>query len=138
MFLQSIVGQINAYVMSLLIPSTTLSYINAELGPSPNYPWITIVWQLGGSIIVSVSGRLSDIFGRRYFMITGACISIVGCLVGANGQSINMMIASGTLFGIGSGFQEMAYACIQEMLPNKHRMVGVGKSFTSPATNCAS
>jgi MFS family permease len=113
--------------MSLLIPSTTLSYINQELGPSPYYSWITIVWQLGGSIIVSISGRLSDIFGRRYFMITGASISIVGCLVGANGKSIDMMIVSGTLFGIGSGFQEMAYACIQEMLPNKHRMVGVGK-----------
>lgn len=124
----AIAGQINAYVMSLLIPSTTLSYINAELGPDPNFSWITIVWQLGGSIIVSISGRLSDIFGRRYFMITGASISIVGCLVGANGTSINMMIASGTLFGIGSGFQEMAYGCIQEMLPNKHRMVGVGTS----------
>lgn len=121
--------------MTLLIPSTTLSYINAELGPSPNYAWITVVWQLGAAIIVSVGGRLSDIFGRRYFMITGAVISIIGCLVGANGQSINMMIASGTLFGIGSGFQEMAYACIQEMIPNKYRMVGVG---TSACSSCCS
>lgn len=112
--------------MSLLIPSTTLSYINAELGPDPNYSWITVVWQLGAAIIVSVGGRLSDIFGRRYFMITGAVISIIGCVVGATGTSINQMIASGTLFGIGSGFQEMAYACIQEMIPNKHRMAGVG------------
>jgi MFS family permease len=106
-----------------------LSYINADLGPDPNYAWITVVWQLGASIIVSIGGRLSDIFGRRYFMITGASISIVATLIGANGTSVNMMIASGTLFGIGSGFQEMAYACVQEMLPNKHRMVGVGKLF---------
>ncbi|KAJ2904407.1 putative trichothecene efflux pump protein [Zalerion maritima] len=122
----AIAGQINAYIMTLLIPSTSLSYINADLGPDPNYPWITVVWQLGAAIIVSVGGRLSDIFGRRYFMITGAVISIVGCLVGANGKSINMMIASGALFGIGSGFQEMCYACIQEMVPNRYRMVGVG------------
>ena len=117
--------------MTLLIPSTTLSYINAELGPSENYAWITVVWQLGAAIVVSVGGRLADIFGRRYFMLTGAIISIVGCLVGANGKNIDMMIASGTLFGIGSGFQEMAYACIQEMIPNKHRMVGVGKLTSS-------
>lgn len=57
----------------------------------------------------------------------GAAISIIGSLVGANGKSINMMIASGALFGVGSGFQEMAYACVQEILPNRHRMVGVGK-----------
>lgn len=112
--------------MTLLIPSTTLPYINAELGPDPNYTWITVTWQLGASIIVSIGGRLSDIFGRRYFMMTGAIISIIGCLVGANGKSINMMIASGALFGIGSGFQELCYACIQEMVPNKYRMAGVG------------
>lgn len=125
---QAIAGQINAYIMTLLIPSTILTYINADLGPDPNYSWITVVWQLGAAVVVSVGGRLSDIFGRRYFLITGALISIVGCLVGANATSINMMIASGTLFGIGSGFQEMAYACIQEMLPNKYRMMGVGMS----------
>lgn len=119
--------QINAYIMTLLIPSTTLSHINAELGPDPNYTWITVSWTLGASVIVSVGGRLSDIFGRRYFMLFGASISIIGTLVGANATSINMMIASGILFGIGSGFQEMCYAIIQEMLPNKYRILGVGR-----------
>jgi MFS family permease len=127
----AIATQINAYIMTLLIPSTTLSHINAELGPDPNYTWITVSWTLGASVIVSVGGRLSDIFGRRYFMLFGASISIVGTLVGANATSINMMIASGILFGIGSGFQEMCYAIIQEMLPNKYRIIGVGECLES-------
>ncbi|KAH8652088.1 fungal trichothecene efflux pump [Xylariales sp. PMI_506] len=122
----SIAAQINAYIMTLLIPSTTLTYIYAELGPNPSYTWITVSWTLGASVVVSVGGRLSDIFGRRYFLMFGATISLVGCLVGANGKSINMMIASGVLFGLGSGFQELAYAIIQEMLPNKYRIIGVG------------
>ncbi|KAB5513242.1 fungal trichothecene efflux pump [Coniochaeta sp. 2T2.1] len=119
-------GQFNAYVMTLLIPSTNLAYINADLGPDPNYTWITVSWQLGASVVVSVGGRLSDIFGRRYFMLTGACLGVVGCVVGATAQSINQMIASGIIFGFASGFQEMSYAAIQEILPNKYRMVGVG------------
>ncbi|KAI0145399.1 fungal trichothecene efflux pump [Xylariaceae sp. FL1272] len=119
-------GQINAYIMTLLIPSTTLPYIIADLGPDPNYPWITITWTLGAAIIVSIGGRLSDIFGRRYFMITGALISIVGTIVGATGQSINQMIASGVLFGLGSGFQELCYACVQEVVPNHWRVRAVG------------
>ncbi|KAG9231277.1 fungal trichothecene efflux pump [Amylocarpus encephaloides] len=122
----SLCGQFNAYVMTLLIPSSTLSYINADLGPDPNYTWITVSWQLGASIIISVGGRLADIFGRRYFMLFGSCLGVVGCIVGATGQSINQMIASGIIFGIASGFQEMCYACIQEILPNKYRMAGVG------------
>lgn len=60
----ALIGQFNAYVLTLLIPSTTLSYINADLGPDPSYTWITVSWQLGASIIVSVGGRLADIFGR--------------------------------------------------------------------------
>jgi MFS family permease len=113
--------------MSLLIPSTTLNYINEDLGPDARITWVTVSWQLGASVVVSVGGRLSDIFGRRYFMLTGACLGMVACIVGATGQSVEQMIASGVIFGIASGFQEMAFACIQEILPNKHRMLGIGK-----------
>lgn len=60
-------------------------------------------------------------------MLTGSVLGIVGCVVGATAQSINQMIASGVIFGIASGFQETAYACIQEIIPNKYRMYGVGE-----------
>ncbi|KAF2663016.1 MFS general substrate transporter [Lophiostoma macrostomum CBS 122681] len=123
---KAIASQYNAYVLTLLIPSTTLSYINADLGPDPNYTWITVSWTLCASFVISVSGRLSDIFGRRYFMICGACISFIGTIVGATGKSINQMIVCGVLFGLGSGFQEMGYACCQEIVPNKYRMWAVG------------
>lgn len=118
--------QINAYIMTLLVPGAMLTAINAELGPNNNYTWITLCWPLGASVFVSIGGRLTDIFGRRYFMITGALISIAGTLVGANGKSIPMMIVSGALFGIGSGFQELCYACAQEIVPNRYRVMAVG------------
>ena len=113
--------------MSLLIPSTTLSYINAELGPDPSYTWITVSWTLGAAVLVSVGGRLSDIFGRRYFMLFGATIAFLGTIVGATGQSINQMIVSGVLFGIGAGFQEMGFSCFMEFIPNKDRLTFVGE-----------
>ena len=78
------------------------------------------------AILVSIGGRLSDIFGRRYFMLSGAFISFIGTIVGATGQSIGQMIASGVLFGIGSGFQEMGFACIMEFIPNKYRLTALG------------
>ena len=103
-----------------------MSYIDAELGPDPNSVWINVTWSLGAAVLVSVGGRLSDIFGRRYFMLCGALISFIGTIVGALGQSIGQMIASGVLFGIGSGVQEMGYACIMEFIPNKHRLTALG------------
>ncbi|KAH7410342.1 fungal trichothecene efflux pump [Phaeosphaeria sp. MPI-PUGE-AT-0046c] len=116
----------NAYLFTLLIPPAILGFINAELGPDPRYTWITISWNLGGAMFVTVGGRLSDIFGRRWFFIAGAIILMIGSIVSATGQSINQMIAGGALFGCGSGFLEMAFGAVQEIVPSKYRHVTIG------------
>lgn len=77
-------------------------------------------------MFVTVGGRLSDIFGRRWFFIAGAIILIIGSIVSATGQSINQMIAGGALFGCGSGFLEMAFGAVQEIVPSKYRHVTIG------------
>jgi MFS family permease len=68
-------------------------------------------------------------------MLTGAFIAFIGTIVGATGKSIPQMIASGVIFGIGSGFQEMSYACIQEIVPNKWRIYAVGESSLFTPSN---
>ena len=65
-------------------------------------------------------------------MLFGASLSLVGCIVRATGQSITQMIASGAILGKGSGFQEMCYACIQEIVPNNWRIYAIGKKLSSP------
>ncbi|KAK6437671.1 hypothetical protein LTR95_006131 [Oleoguttula sp. CCFEE 5521] len=124
--LAAISSQYVAYILTLLMPSTIVSYINADLGPDPNYTWINVSWNVAASVMVTVGGRLSDIFGRRYFMIAGACIALIGAVVGATGQSINQMIASGVLFGIGGGLQEMCFAAVQEVVPMRYRVFAIG------------
>lgn len=116
----------NAYLFTLLIPPAILGFINAELGPDPRYTWITISWNLGGAMFVTIGGRLSDIFGRRWFFIAGAVILMIGSIVSATGQSIGQMIAGGALFGMGSGFLEMAFGAVQEIVPSKYRHVTIG------------
>ncbi|KAH4922817.1 hypothetical protein HBI55_021690 [Parastagonospora nodorum] len=116
----------NAYLFTLLIPPAILGFINADLGPDPRFTWITISWNLGGAMLVTIGGRLSDIFGRRWFFIAGAIILIIGSIVSATGQSINQMIAGGALFGMGSGFLEMAFGAVQETVPSKYRHVTIG------------
>lgn len=64
-------------------------------------------------MLVTIGGRLSDIFGRRYFFIAGAITLIVGSIISATGQSIDQMIAGGAIFGAGSGFLEMSFGAVQ-------------------------
>ena len=103
----------NAYVFTLLMPPAILSYMNADIGPSPTYTWVATSWNLGGAIFVTIGGRLSDILGRRYFFLAGSFLLLLGSIIGATGQNIPQMIASGAIFGCGSGFLEMAYGAVQ-------------------------
>ncbi|KAF1979756.1 MFS general substrate transporter [Bimuria novae-zelandiae CBS 107.79] len=122
---ESIVMCHNTYLFTLLMPPAILTFINADLGPDPRYTRITISWNLGGAMFVTIGGRLSDIFGRRYFFIAGACLLIVGSIVSATGQSINRMIAGGAIFGAGSGFLEMSFGAVQEIVPSKYSHVTI-------------
>ncbi|KAF2637624.1 MFS general substrate transporter [Massarina eburnea CBS 473.64] len=126
MAILSLVMMYESYLFTLIMPAAVLAYINADLGPDPKYPWITVCWNLGAAIIVTVGGRLADIFGRRWFLLTGAVAAAIGALVGATGQSITQMIVSGVLFGFGGGFQEMCFACAQELVPNRYRFLTLG------------
>ncbi|KAI9371743.1 fungal trichothecene efflux pump [Aspergillus egyptiacus] len=116
----------NSYLFTQLMPAVILSSINADLGPDSNYPWITICWNLGAAVIVTIGGRLSDIFGRRWFLISGAVFGAIGAVVGATGQTIPQMIGAGVLMGIGGGFGEMVFACVQEIVPNERRLFILG------------
>ncbi|KAL4758054.1 fungal trichothecene efflux pump [Aspergillus foveolatus] len=116
----------NSYLFTQLMPAVILSSINADLGPDSDYPWITICWNLGAAVVVTIGGRLSDIFGRRWFLISGALFGAAGAVVGATGQSISQMIAAGILMGIGGGFGEMIFASVQEIVPNQQRLFVLG------------
>ncbi|KAF2442924.1 MFS general substrate transporter [Karstenula rhodostoma CBS 690.94] len=122
----SLILMYESYLFTLIMPAAVLAYINADLGPDPRYPWITVCWNLGAAIIVTVGGRLADIFGRRWFLLTGAISAAIGALVGATSHSITQMIVSGVLFGFGGGFQEMCFACAQELVPNRYRFTILG------------
>ncbi|KAL2794843.1 fungal trichothecene efflux pump [Aspergillus keveii] len=116
----------NSYLFTQLMPAVILSSINADLGPDANYPWITICWNLGAAVIVTIGGRLSDIFGRRWFLISGAVFGAAGAVVGATGQSVSQMIGAGVLMGIGGGFGETLFASVQEIVPNRYRLFILG------------
>ncbi|KAF2264088.1 MFS general substrate transporter [Lojkania enalia] len=126
MAILSLIMMYESYLFTLIMPAAVLAYINADLGPDPKYPWITVTWNLGAAIIVTVGGRLADIFGRRWFLLTGAISAAIGALVGATGQSITQMIIAGVFFGFGGGFQEMCFACAQELVPNRYRFATLG------------
>lgn len=73
--------------------------------------------------ITGRSGRLSDIFGRRWFFIVGSVIGLVGSIIGATSNGIGQLIAGETLIGIAAGFQISFFWVVSEIVPMKRRFL---------------
>lgn len=101
-----------------------LAVINNDIGPSSEVAWVAIVYTLMIAVGLTVVGRFTDIFGRRYTFIGGAGLALIGCIVSATAPSINALIAGMTLIGLGASTQVSYFYVSAELLPQQYRFVG--------------
>lgn len=66
-------------------------------------------------------GRLSDIFGRRWFFTGAAALATVGCIVGATAADVNQLIGANVLIGLAASAQLSFNYQLGELVPVKHR-----------------
>ncbi|KAL2754806.1 hypothetical protein ACRALDRAFT_1082471 [Sodiomyces alcalophilus JCM 7366] len=101
-----------------------LTQINQDLGPDPRYTWIALVYNAALAVCLAPVGRLSDIFGRRYYFIGGAVMAVVGTIVCATAKSITTLIGGNVLLGMASATQLSFHFVVGELLPMKYRYMG--------------
>ncbi|PCG96662.1 Major facilitator superfamily domain, general substrate transporter [Penicillium occitanis (nom. inval.)] len=112
---------------TLLTIFPILGRIGLDLQGSPlNVNWMVSGWTVGGSVAFAIAGQLSDYFGRRYIILSGQGLLIVGHIVGSTAQSVNQCIAGMVILGLGTGTIFVVYPSIAELLPNRYRSIGVG------------
>ena len=102
-----------------------LATINADIGPDPNYAWIGIVYPLTLAIGQALVGRMSDLFGRRWFFISGSVIALVGCIISAVAKNIPTLIGGTALIGFASASQLSYPFVLGELIPFKHRFLSM-------------
>lgn len=120
-------------VFALSMISSLLEPINRDIGPSPNYTWMVTSQIIGAAVLAPVTGRLSDIFGRRNFLLLGNCFGIIGTAVAATAHDVNTVIGASCLIGVASSMHQLAWACLGELVPNRSRGVALGWFQTSLA-----
>ncbi|KAJ9618122.1 hypothetical protein H2204_013169 [Knufia peltigerae] len=102
-------------VTGILVP------LGVELGDTENISWIVGGWSIASSISFSVAGSISDIFGRRWTIVCGEVLSIIGSIVACTSSTTLTVAAGSTVIGFGCGIVFVSYAGIQELVPNKWR-----------------
>lgn len=123
-------------VAAFAYAAPVLSVINADIGPDPSYVWISYVYNTATAVAFPIVGRLSDLFGRRYFFIGGAILALIGSIVAATAASIPALIAANVFLGLASSTQLSYHYVLGELVPLKHRYLATGilYMFTLPGS----
>ncbi|KAK4569553.1 hypothetical protein LTR86_003316 [Recurvomyces mirabilis] len=115
-------------IYGFVLASSILVQLSQELGGSNIDFWIPSGWGAAAAVGFSIAGRLSDIFGRRYVILTGQCMTIIGGVIACTAKDMHQLIAGEVVLGAAIGTVSVAYAGISEILPNKYR--GIGLAWT--------
>ncbi|KAF2439291.1 MFS general substrate transporter [Karstenula rhodostoma CBS 690.94] len=103
-----------------------LGIINADIGPDPNITWVALAYTLTSAVTLTIIGRVSDIFGRRWVFVGGAALGVIGSIIAATAQSVNTLIGATTILGIAAATQLSYFYVMGELVPMKYRLAGNG------------
>ncbi|KAJ6195886.1 fungal trichothecene efflux pump [Bipolaris maydis] len=112
-------GMAGIGAFSLVAP--ILISVNESIGPDPNIVWVSLASNLAQAVMLTMTGRLSDMFGRRYFQVLGTALALIGCIIAATSNRVNVLIGANVLIGIGSSTQVSFPYLISELVPMNYR-----------------
>src|SRR5881397_2371026 len=75
-----------------MVVGPAMPRIIAELNGFERYAWVTTAYMLTSTLGVPVFGKLSDIYGRKYFYIAGVLLFLVGSWLCGTAQDMNQLI----------------------------------------------
>lgn len=113
--------------------STTQGYVATVLGQPPKAVWFISVFNIAITSSYMICGVNSDLFGRRWFIVIGNLVVVIGTVVAGSAKSANAVIIGMAITGFGSANCALAVFAIPELLPNKWRHIGVTIADTSIA-----
>lgn len=104
------------------IVGTAMPRIVTDLGGLESYAWVTTSYMLASTASVPIFGKLSDIYGRKWFYIGGLVLFMIASALCGLGQSMLQLILFRGLQGIAGGIIiANAFTIIGDLFPPKER-----------------
>lgn len=85
------------------IVGTALPRIVRQFNGLSELSWVVTAYLLTSTITIPISGKLSDIFGRRRMVLTGILIFVIGSMLTGISWNMGSLIAFRALQGVGGG-----------------------------------
>ena len=105
------------------VVGTALPRIIASLQGFDRYTWAVTSYTLASTTMIPIVGKLSDQFGRKWFLIVGTAIFLLGSALSGASQTMNQFIAFRALQGCGGGIGiALAFVVVADIFPPAERV----------------
>ncbi|KAI9310512.1 major facilitator superfamily domain-containing protein [Dichotomocladium elegans] len=107
-----------AVSLNSTVVAPAMSIIATELDAFEQQTWIATAYMVSMNAFQPLSGKFSDIFGRKPILLCGTFFFLLGSLVNATTPGIDGLIAGRTLQGFGAGgVMSMVFVIITDIAP---------------------
>lgn len=104
------------------IVGTALPRIIGSLQGFDRYTWVVTAYTLASTTMIPLVGKLSDQFGRKWFLLAGTAIFLVGSALSGASQTMNQLIAFRALQGLGAGIGiALVFTVVADIFPPAER-----------------
>lgn len=104
------------------IVGTALPMIVADIGGIHYFNWVFTIYMLASSVTAILVGKLSDIYGRKRFILIGLLIFTIGSFLNGISDTIFQLIAFRAVQGFGAGMiMSTSFTAIGDLFPPRER-----------------
>jgi len=86
------------------VVGTAMPRIIADLNGTKLYSWVFTAYMLTSTTAVPIVGKLSDMYGRKLFLMIGIAIFLAGSALSGTSTTMVQLIAFRAVQGVGGGF----------------------------------
>ena len=106
----ALISVLSALMLTLLLEAldqtivgTAMPRIIQELHGLDRYSWVVTAYILASMTMIPIVGKLSDQFGRKWFLLCGTALFLLGSMLAGASQSMDQLIIFRAVQGLGSG-----------------------------------
>jgi MFS family permease len=121
----SLIATMVMYAETMLIPAIPdlIKDFHISYGMSS---WILTTYLIAGAIMTPITGKLSDIYGRKKVLLIIMAVYVLGVSLGGFVTNIYEMLLVRIIQGIGMSMFPIAFGIIRELFPRNKIAIGQG------------
>ncbi|MGI9135278.1 MAG: MFS transporter [Rhodoferax sp.] len=106
------------------VVGTALPLIVADLRGYRLYQWAASAFLLGNAVMIPITGRLGDLYGRKHFVLAAVLLFALASLAcGASHSMLQLVLARGLQGLAGGMLLGVAPACVPDLFPDAYQRV---------------